>query len=547
MSSPDDRRGTDATMIGDSAGTRSGPRAKTAHDPDDLPTGTVVGGRYRIERRLGGGAIGNVYEATNTWTTRRVALKLLRHDFADDPEIAQRFLIEARAATTVAHPNIVDVLDMGEDADSKHLYLVQEFLEGRDLHEHLKAQHHLTVESARDVLLPVMHALAAAHEKGVLHRDLKPENVFLVTTPEGDLYPKVIDFGLARTNATALNRVTRVGAVMGTPFYMSPEQARGENNVDARSDVWAMGVLWYESLTGVVPFEGDNLQAVLHQIFMVDPVRLEIKGPHVSHEVADAIHRALQRDRNLRYASMADFLDAMLDVLPEAPQSASNMRSSRPGQGPRSTRPVRVTPTPAHGMARGKLSLGPPRRPTPDRGLPSVAPANEAFAATLHATPAPGQIVARPKSGEFAPYELGIPSAPSVPSFPSTGPATVPPPPSPAAVPTPPSEAARQVRVLRALLGVAVLALLVVSGVALVALRREARPGVVLNTPVAPHRVLPRRVAPDASVRAVIADAAVDVASEAAAAVVDAAVAPEEDDRSNRRSRHRRSRHRRGD
>gem|GEM_PF-1187130 len=513
-------------MISDPAGTRSGPRAKTAQDPDDLPPGTVVGGRYRIERRLGGGAIGNVYEATNTWTTRRVALKLLRRDFADDPEIAQRFLIEARAATTVAHPHIVDVLDMGEDADSKHLYLVQEFLEGRDLHEHLKAKHHLTPEGARDVLLPVMHALAAAHEKGVLHRDLKPENVFLVTTPEGDLYPKVIDFGLARTNASALNRVTRVGAVMGTPFYMSPEQARGENNVDARSDVWAMGVLWYESLAGVVPFEGDNLQAVLHQIFMVDPVRLDVKAPHVSREVADAVHHALQRDRNARYPSMADFLDAMIDVLPEAPQAPSTMRSSRPGQGPRSTRPARPTPTPAHGMSRGKLSLGPPRRPTPHHPLPSVEPANEAFAATLHATPAPGQLIARPKSDDFAPYKLGIPPAPSVPDF---------------RPPAPMPEVTRQVRVLRALLGFAIVALVVVAAVALVALRREVRPGVVLTTPVAPRR-LPPPPPPvaDAAARAATHDAALDAAPAASADA--AAGAPEEEDGGARRSRRHRSR-----
>jgi len=569
MSEAADRRGTDGTMVGESTVAQSMPRSRAGHDPDDIPPGAVIGGRYRVERKLGGGAIGNVYECTNTWTTRRVALKLLRRDFADDPEIAQRFLIEARAATTVAHPNIVDVLDMGEDPESKHLYLVQEFLEGRDLHEHLKAKGHLTVGEARDVLLPVMHALAAAHEKGVLHRDLKPENVFLVTTPEGELYPKVIDFGLARTNATAMNRVTRVGAVMGTPFYMSPEQARGESNLDARTDVWAMGVIWYETLSGAVPFEGDNLQAVLHQIFMVDPAPLAARAPHVPAPVADAIHGALQRDRNARYESMAEFLDAMLEVLPEPSQAPTNLRGSRPGQTPphgssRSLRPMRPTPTPAHGMARGKLQLGPPRKPGSDPSLPPVQPANEAFAPTLHATPAPGQIVAKARSGEFTPYEMGAQSSPTRPGVPTLPPPTVAPsvaaPIGAAPVGPLPSAAAiagaqvlslqRQVRVLRALLAVAFVALVVVSAVALTTLRHDARPDVVLEqrAPAAPlRRATSARALWDAGAHAAHADAAVaDAPTDAAlAVVVDAAATPEEE--GDRRSRRHRSRRDDGD
>ncbi len=298
---------------------------------DDIAPGTLLGGHYRVVRKLGAGAIGHVYEAINTWTTRRVALKLLRAELVDDPDIAKRFLIEAQAATRVAHPHIVDILDMGKDEATGHQYIVQEFLEGRDLHEHLKQRGRLTVSESQQVLIPVMQAVAAAHDKGVLHRDLKPENVFLVQSPDGHMVPKVIDFGLARTDSTAGNRMTRTGAVIGTPFYMSPEQARGESGLDARADVWALGVIWYEVLSGELPFAGDNLHAVLHAIFMSSPQRLDERVPDVSRELADVVHRAFTRDLAVRWATVNAFLDALLMVLPDEPPPPS-LRNSRPGR-----------------------------------------------------------------------------------------------------------------------------------------------------------------------------------------------------------------------
>jgi serine/threonine-protein kinase len=567
MSNPAGRHGIDRiTGDADIYALRASPSRKS-REPDELQPGTLIGGRYRIERRLGGGAIGQVYECTNTWTTRRVALKLLRRDLADDPEIAQRFLIEARAATTVPHPNIVDVLDMGEDPESKHLYLVQEFLEGRDLHEHLRAHGPLTPEAARDVLLPVMHALATAHEKGVFHRDLKPENIFLVQTPEGDLYPKVIDFGLARINATAVNRVTRVGSVMGTPFYMSPEQARGEDDVDARTDVWAMGVIWYESLAGSVPFDGDNLQAVLHRIFMVDPVPLYERASQVTKEVSQAIHRALAREREARYPSMAAFLEAMASVLPEAPSSATgSVRGSRPGQSTsgrsRSTRPPRPSPTSTPGMPRGKLQVGPPRRPEATPALSTARPANEAFAVTLHATPTPASPTATGQGAAFVPYEMG-PTAASLPeegagasSSVSLALAAAP---AAQGVPAPglatslPEIAGlqREVQRLRVLLFVAIVALLAVATVALFMLRRDARPGVVYQVlgPSAPSPGLRRQGATDAGAQGTTPASAPTTVAAADASVgtwTDAA-APPTPAGERRASRHRSRREEGGD
>jgi eukaryotic-like serine/threonine-protein kinase len=353
---------------------------------DDIAPGTLLGGHYRVVKRLGGGAIGHVYEAINTWTTRRVALKLLRAELVDDPDIAKRFLIEAQAATRVAHPHIVDILDMGKDPTSGHLYIVQEFLEGRDLHEHLQQRGRLTLLEATQVLVPVMQAVAAAHEKGVLHRDLKPENVFLVQSPDGHLVPKVIDFGLARTETAAGNRMTRTGAVMGTPYYMSPEQARGETSSDTRADVWALGVIWYEVLAGELPFLGDNLHQVLHAIFMSTPRRLEERVPEVPREVADFIHRAISRDLTVRFVSVGEFLDAMLPVLPEDPLPQTGMRSSRPGRGS-------VAPS---ALASPKVNTLPP--PTPSQPvdkwitgpIPPTPPPAASAAITLvpHASPA---------------------------------------------------------------------------------------------------------------------------------------------------------------
>jgi eukaryotic-like serine/threonine-protein kinase len=298
---------------------------------NNIPPGTLVSGHYRVVRKLGGGSIGHVYEAINTWTTRRVALKLLRAELVDDDEIAQRFLLEAQAATRVAHPHIVDILDMGKDPVSGHLFIVQEFLEGKDLHAHLKQRGRLVLAEAQQILVPIMMAVAAAHEKQVLHRDLKPENIFLVQSPDGHTVPKVIDFGLARSEESTARRVTRAGSVMGTPFYMSPEQARGDSDIDARTDVWSMAVIWYEVLVGVVPFEGEGFHAVLQSVFMSTPERLDERVPDVSKRVADVIHQGMSRDSN-RYPTMNDFLGALLHVLPdEASARAASLRGSRPG------------------------------------------------------------------------------------------------------------------------------------------------------------------------------------------------------------------------
>jgi len=275
--------------------------------------GRELGGHYRVERLIGRGGMGAVYEARNTWTDRRVAVKLLHPELVKKREMVARFLTEARAASAIRHPNIVDVLDMGVDDVERTLYIVQEFLEGEDLATRLERDGTLRPREALDVIVPVMGALVSAHRLGVIHRDVKPENVFLARGEGGAVAPKLIDFGIARILAADTDqRTTRTGTTIGTPQYMSPEQARGEDDLDARTDVWALGVLLYECLSGVRPFEAANYNLVVVKIITERPAPLREVAPAVPASVAAVVERALALDRDDRFADMAEMLAALL-------------------------------------------------------------------------------------------------------------------------------------------------------------------------------------------------------------------------------------------
>ncbi|MFO0648032.1 MAG: protein kinase [Polyangiales bacterium] len=277
-----------------------------------LSTETVIGGRYKVVRLLGKGGMGAVFEAENTWTKRRVAVKVMRPEVAAKAEFARRFMQEAQAASQLSHPNIVDVLDMGEDPALGSLYIVQEFLTGRDLRAVLDAQKRLPVSDALAIVVPVMEALVAAHAKGIVHRDLKPDNIFLAETPRG-IVPKVIDFGVAKVANDDPNdqHRTHTGVVMGTPAFMAPEQARGDSSLDARADVWAMGVVLYAMLAGARPYQAPNASALLAKIIYEPPQHLAAAAPDLPPALTEVVMRALQHDLALRYPSMQAFLDAV--------------------------------------------------------------------------------------------------------------------------------------------------------------------------------------------------------------------------------------------
>ncbi|MDB4928317.1 MAG: Serine/threonine protein kinase PrkC, regulator of stationary phase, partial [Myxococcaceae bacterium] len=275
------------------------------------PKEMVIGGRYRVIRALATGGMGTVYEAENLRTRRRVAIKTIRPEVAQRVSVVQRFEREAQAAGPLQHPNIVDVLDLGDDPEHQLLFIVQEFLVGGDLARCLRSVGTIAPRTALATLLPIMDALTLAHAHGVVHRDLKPDNIFLHETPQG-VIPKLIDFGVAKfTTGLSESRSGPTSSLVGSPVYMSPEQARADATIDARTDVWSMGVVFYEALTGRTPFEGVSPFALFARIAADDPVTLASLDPELPADLTAAIQRAVTKDRDARWPTMADFAAAL--------------------------------------------------------------------------------------------------------------------------------------------------------------------------------------------------------------------------------------------
>lgn len=267
--------------------------------------GELLAGKYRLERRLGGGGMGEVYRARNELIGRPVAIKVLHAQHAANSEVVSRFLREARAANIVRHPNVVDVLDIGQD-DQGVPFIVQELLDGEDLASYLSSNNgRLSVPVALKFLLPVIDAVAVAHASSVVHRDLKPENVFLHRVGN-TVVPKVLDFGISKIVSPGEIRMTSTGLMMGTPGYMSPEQIQGSRDIDARTDVWALGVILYEVLSGKLPFEAETPGALFVKICTESPVPLEQVVPDVPAELVRIVGRCLQRDPAQRYANAGE-------------------------------------------------------------------------------------------------------------------------------------------------------------------------------------------------------------------------------------------------
>ena len=268
------------------------------HAPGREPEpGTVVGG-YTLEERLGAGGMGVVYRAVDERLERAVALKFLAPAVAGDASAKERFVLEARAAAALDHPNICTILEIGETAEGQ-VFIAMPFYDGDTLKSRIR-RGPLPVGEALDLAAQIGRGLAAAHQRGIVHRDIKPANVILT----GDGTAKVVDFGIAKVADAAL---TRTGAALGTIRYMSPEQARGEA-VDHRTDLWSLGVLLYEMLTGTHPFPGADEQAVRSAILGAPHTPLEQERPEIPDPVSAIIDRALLKERDDRYGSAAELL-----------------------------------------------------------------------------------------------------------------------------------------------------------------------------------------------------------------------------------------------
>src|SRR6266436_3729870 len=283
----------------------------------DLLIGRTIG-HYKISKRIGTGGMGDVYLATDMTAGRKAALKLLPMRFTSDAERLKRFQQEAHAVVGLNHPNILTIYEIGED-HSTH-YIASELIEGETLRQRLM-RGRMEVGEALDVAIQVASALAAAHEAGVVHRDIKPENIML--RPDG--YVKVLDFGIAKLAESAFAKAaadgagsmtlaeTNLGSILGTVRYMSPEQACGAP-IDKRTDVWSLGVVLYEMVTGHAPFTGDTPGEVMSSILEREPPPLTSYVAHPSADLQQIISKTLRKDREERYHSAHELLEALKDL-----------------------------------------------------------------------------------------------------------------------------------------------------------------------------------------------------------------------------------------
>lgn len=345
--------------------------------------GTLLAEKYRLDRVLGQGGFGTVYAGIHEWTNRPIAAKILDQSLSSD-EFVRRFLQEARAAAKIEHPNVVQVLDMGKDSDGA-VYLVLELLKGEELTQVLRRRGRLPVADTLAYLLPVMDALADAHQRGIIHRDLKPANIFVSIDPMGRTIPKLLDFGIAKDkNDDSMQ--TRTGQVWGTPSYMSPEQATGHSDVGPPADVWSMGVVLYQTLAGELPFKAASTAEILARILTTRARSLGEVTPDLPPQLVRVLDRALEPDPRHRYADMGAFLGEIvgvaqaLDLLPESVREVLDRREltgrptlvsgEEPLPSPHVTGPLATPPPAAEAVLAPTAALV-----TPPPGLVTPAPA----------------------------------------------------------------------------------------------------------------------------------------------------------------------------
>jgi len=387
----------------------------------DPRVGTTVAERYYLRRLCGEGAMGRVYEGQHIDIGRRVAVKILQSSYRHTPELVERFRREARAASRIGHPNIVDVTDSGTTDDGA-FFFVMEYLDGINLEDLINREGMLAVDRALLIGAQICRALQAAHSVDVIHRDLKPANIMLINRKEDEDFVKVLDFGISKTldidTGPKRQNLTNPDVAVGTPVYMSPEQAAGMP-ADARTDVYAVGGLLYEMLTAVPPCDGDNILAILNKKASEDPRPLRELRPDVPPDVEAVVMRALARFADDRQQSMATLKDDLVRCLAGV-KGAAKIPSARmgeepaagPGQTQRVRRVLRSHPwllgaaTSTLVVAAGMWLFGRGDEPSARRRTaisrpPAAAP--RAAAATPAARPSTPIVVALPRAAEEIP------------------------------------------------------------------------------------------------------------------------------------------------
>jgi serine/threonine-protein kinase len=310
-----------------------------------IDIGSVVSGKYRLVRLLGDGGMGSVYEAQHTVLGSRVAIKVLHPELARRTGLVERFLQEARVAAQIRSPHVVHVADVDRTPEG-HAYIVMELLEGEPLSSVLDRQRKIPVGVACEYTLQILEALEAAHALGVIHRDLKPENVF-VTFAGNKPVLKLIDFGIAKAKRTLEQRnLTVAGVVMGTAEYMAPEQARSADKVDARADIYAVGVMLYEMIAGSRPVSGEDARVIAYKVERGEAVPLLRVAPDTPREIAGLVHHAMAARPELRFATATEMRLALQGVMSARRPAASAAPAARSGTAELSAPAVAAIPTP---------------------------------------------------------------------------------------------------------------------------------------------------------------------------------------------------------
>jgi serine/threonine-protein kinase len=317
-------------------------------------SGEILAGKYRVDRVLGVGGMGVVVAATHLQLDQHVALKFMLPEALRLPLLLERFAREARAAVRLKSDHVARVLDVGT-LESGSPYMVMEYLDGRDLGSVVETDGALATETAVDFVLQACDAVAEAHSLGIIHRDLKPRNLFVTRRNDGRPLVKVLDFGIAKhTGSSGVDlSLTKTTDVVGSPNYMSPEQLRASKGADERSDIWALGVILYELLTGVVPFNAESVTQLIAMVLSEDPRPIrELRGD-VPVELGRTVERCLQKDPAARFASVAEFAAALE---PFAPSDSRGL----------ATRIARIT-------AGSRLFAAPPAAAAPSTRMPTTA------------------------------------------------------------------------------------------------------------------------------------------------------------------------------
>ena len=329
-------------------------------------SGVLLDNKYRLAERIGGGGMGDVFRAEPVGGGRSVAVKFLHHELAQNTELSQRFFQEAQAVSRIRHTNVVEVIDAG--VGEMGPYMVMEYLDGESVGAALLRVAKFDIDAAIGTCIPVLEALDAAHRAGIIHRDLKPENVFIAfDASRGIATVRLLDFGIAKmTDSNGPSPRTRTGVVFGTPDYLSPEQATGDTPLDGRSDLFAVGVLLFELLTGSRPFRGPTAVATAFRVVHAETPSLSSSGAHVDPKVEAIVQRLLQKDPAKRFPTAIEVIREMERIVPDPARRLAAL--GRIINVARRMMPV------AGASLREDAAASRERRSNPDLGFPGPSP-----------------------------------------------------------------------------------------------------------------------------------------------------------------------------